>query len=320
MLKKDVMMALWGFFGDAIVFGDTGMQMESPGGGVEMKSELNAVQCMLLPLANDHLVVRNWVDETREQGMGTGKRGTGMYGKTLALAVKERVLKPYGDKLLELEKGLDVMSYTQLRLKLDSYCLVFHHIRALLESIDDEGLFGPQLLARLFECCNTGIPELRELYLQLFERVNQVFYRQLIPWMNKGTLNDPHGEFFIQRAEQEQQQQEDQVNWNLYRVEPSLVPAHVSMVDVENVLFVGKCASVLTLDGGGGVDGDALRAGSFHIVIKEARYSASRQLLGSLWKEGLQSQLLFVKQFLLMGNGNVFSKFISLCSSMFSRR
>ena len=70
----------------------------------------------------------------------------------------------------------------------------------------------------------------------------------------------------------------------------------------------------------GGVDGDALRAGSFHIVIKEARYSASRQLLGSLWKEGLQSQLLFVKQFLLMGNGNVFSKFISLCSSMFSRR
>ena len=41
------------------------------------------------------------------------------------------------------------------------------------------------LLARLFACCQSGVPELRELYTQLFERVNHAFVHQLVRWISE---------------------------------------------------------------------------------------------------------------------------------------
>ncbi len=77
--------------------------------------------------------------------------------------------------------------------------------------------------------------------------MNEVLNRQVSLWMERGTLHDPYGEFFVQCSVADGGGGAV-LEWNAHRIDVAMVPAHFSVSDARSILFVGQCAAYLGAD------------------------------------------------------------------------
>lgn len=311
MLKTEVLLALAGYFGEVIALDDAQSQLVvAESVAFANAGEREAVTALLLPLAYYHWCLRRWVDACDEPSCG-------LYQRTLALAVERALLRPYATKLLDFERDLGALTYTHMRVRLDAELHTFAHAHALLASLAQEGLTGPQLLTRLHDGLHaTGVPELRTLFTALLAPLQALLHRQLSTWMLRGTLCDPYGEFFVQQRRIADADMLDA--WNSYYVDTQLVPTHVALVDARKVLFVGQCAAVLQQQPPE-PPVDEFSTRSVAQVAELARASASQQLLALVRTAGLAQHLRTVRRVLLMGDGALFARLLATLAPVLAR-
>jgi len=90
-----------------------------------------------------------------------------------------------------------------LKYYFSEYKIILPYLYQLTINIKDSPhkYHGTQLLSKLYNCANNGIPEIKKTFLFLFKVCNFVFYKQLISWVIYGKLEDRYNEFFIKLNE-----------------------------------------------------------------------------------------------------------------------
>ncbi|KAI9025017.1 gamma-tubulin complex component protein [Phycomyces nitens] len=118
---------------------------------------------------------------------------------------------------------------------------------------------GCCLFDLLMDQARTGMTELREAMEKMIMRLHDVLYRQLTAWMVYGQWVDPDEEFFITRAPQITNEDDDlgahATGWQRdYSLAVDRIPAHLSQSLAESILFVGKAIATVNSMGSGQLD------------------------------------------------------------------
>ncbi|KAG0489937.1 hypothetical protein HPP92_006800, partial [Vanilla planifolia] len=124
-----------------------------------------------------------------------------IYCRAVANGIVE-ILSVYRTAVLQVEQNLlsDPMPILATVTKgLNKFDVLLPPLYELIAEIESEDLRGGQLLNLLHKRCHCGVPELQACIQRLLWHGHQVLYNQLASWMIYGILQDPHGEFFIQR-------------------------------------------------------------------------------------------------------------------------
>jgi len=132
-------------------------------------------------------------------------KGSSKYLKAMACGLSE-VLEWYASAVLRLEQfilreGCPAISLlqrfaTEFRVLLGPLHFHVHKIRA-------SNIKGKQLLSELQKKAKCGVPELSACFERMLWHTHQVLFKQLTAWMVHGLVQDPHGEFFIQQVDRE---------------------------------------------------------------------------------------------------------------------
>ncbi len=290
---RELVLALAGVLGD-LFYQDSGGKVVLDPAFPLSPAERDAVS-RVLPLAGCHHYLRGWVESEKRW----------LYLRALAVAVEEEVLRPLTERLLGLELRCGAMSVTEVRVALASELMLLPHVRQTVESLEQEGTWGPALLARLDACAQSGAAEVRAIYGVLRERTGRVLARQAEAWMTTGVLRDPCGEFFVQeRADKTEQ-------WERFEIAPSLVPRHLRPGVAEKVLLVGKCVRLLAGRGSSAHE-DASGGGavSLEVLVERLGGRVTQELWHKLFDEcQLRTRLRQMRSLFLLDNGRAFLRF-----------
>ncbi|KAG0488245.1 hypothetical protein HPP92_007056 [Vanilla planifolia] len=189
-----------------------------------------------------------------------------IYCRAVANGIVE-ILSVYRTAVLQVEQNLlsDPMPILATVTKgLNKFDVLLPPLYELIAEIESEDLRGGQLLNLLHKRCHCGVPELQACIQRLLWHGHQVLYNQLASWMIYGILQDPHGEFFIQRqgdkdVESELSHSDMSENlkqksyehaalndWNIgFHIFLEMLPNYIHMRIAESILFAGKAVRVL---------------------------------------------------------------------------
>ena len=205
-------------------------------------------------------------------------------------------------------------------------------MEAILQSLRDEGGGGPQkvckggnVLRLLTEqlAYTSGDPQARKVLLSLLHEASRPYMTMLNEWLHRGTIKDPHGEFFIQERESISRERLDvdftDAYWDKrYTVRDSDVPPQLEAVKAK-VLLAGKYLNVVRECGGvkvsralDDVPGE-IDDPKFLKNITEAYDHANSSLLKLLLTtHNLAARLLSMKHYFFQDSSDFFSHFLLL--------
>uniref|UniRef100_A0A7N0TTA7 Gamma-tubulin complex component n=1 Tax=Kalanchoe fedtschenkoi TaxID=63787 RepID=A0A7N0TTA7_KALFE len=191
------------------------------------------------------------------------KEKPSVYRRAIANGIVE-ILSVYRSAVLHIEQKLlseSVPILATVTQSLNKFFILLPPLHDLILEIDRNDIRGCQLLNLLNKSCHCGVPELQTCIQRLLWHGHQVMYNQLASWMVYGILHDQHGEFFIQRQEDrnaEQDSSQSQMvaslsiddsslkDWHLgFHVSLDMLPDYIQMRVAESILFAGKAIRVL---------------------------------------------------------------------------
>ncbi|XP_020684188.1 gamma-tubulin complex component 4 [Dendrobium catenatum] len=201
---------------------------------------------------------------TEVQKESSGKAS--VYRRAIANGIIE-ILSVYRSAVLQVEQNLlsdPLPILATVTHGLNKFDVVLPPIYELIAEIEREDIRGGKLLNLLHKRCHCGIPELQSCFQRLLWHGHQVLYNQLASWMVYGILQDPHGEFFIQRQDHRDIENESSVSdtteklmykssenaaltdWNIgFHIFLEMLPEYIHMQIAEAILFAGKAVRVL---------------------------------------------------------------------------
>ncbi|XP_059487073.1 gamma-tubulin complex component 3 [Neocloeon triangulifer] len=177
---------------------------------------------------------------------------------------------------------------------------------------------GGALLSNLHSLVQHGDPKVREWLQPLLSAAAAPFYEILSEWLERGTIKDPHTEFFISVDN------ETIVNnfWHRkYSIRESMKPSFISQSQANMVLTTGKSVAFLTQCCGKSpkdfkIPGlqEAIENGSdklwdvdgaLQVCIEAAHKSFSKEALNVMLHEGkLALHLQAMRRYMLLGSGD----------------
>ncbi|KMQ97986.1 gamma-tubulin complex component 4, partial [Lasius niger] len=221
--------------------------------------------------------------------------------------------------------------------------------------IRTQKLHGCKLLQCLHQRMHTGIPEINSTLELMTHSVHIVFYKHLTSWLLYGHLEDIHREFFIQKAsdcektlvhedvkndiDTRDQSANSKNMWD-YDVQMDMLPSYIRPSLANKILTIGQTVIMFGNDPRqkkeNSVWGDKeyeyfrklqnLQARSvFNIVefdrtINELKQCVTELLWNVAVEEAqLMQQLRLVKEFFLMGRGDLFLEFIKLTAHILNK-
>ncbi|KAL7980224.1 hypothetical protein Chor_001492 [Crotalus horridus] len=257
----------------------------------------------------------------------------------------DAVLQPYRQALLSLEQEFLAdphLTISYVNYSLDQFQLLFPSLMIVVEQIKTQKIHGCQILETVYKYSRGGLPPVRHALEKVLAMCHAVLYKQLSAWMLHGLLLDQHEEFFIRQGpslgrlmEEENMLAPSPKQFSL-RMEmlPSYIPARVA----EKILFVGESVQMfesqnVALTKKGSIlknQEDTFAAELhrlkqqplFHLMDFESVVDWIRSTVAEhLWKlmveeSDLIGQLKVIKDFYLLGRGELFQAFIDAAQHM----
>ncbi|KAK2152884.1 hypothetical protein LSH36_315g00018 [Paralvinella palmiformis] len=204
----------------------------------------------------------------------------GLYLKALCQGV-DRILDPYRQKLLDVEKELlsdPHLTAAHVQSALHQYSILFPAIKLVLEEIIQHKAHGCYILEILHRSAVNGIPAVRQALQRILHVCHSVMYKQLAAWMLHGMLLDQDNEFFIKRVRRDgepantMQVEEDELGLGgltgrqvqqmmlvgddlpvttvseLYTIQADKLPSYIPTRIAQQILFVGESVLMFESD------------------------------------------------------------------------
>ncbi|KAL8143051.1 hypothetical protein V2J09_016083 [Rumex salicifolius] len=188
-----------------------------------------------------------------------------VYRRAIANGIVE-ILSVYRSAVLQIEQKLladPVPILAMVTQGLNKFFVILPPLHELISEIERDDISGGHLLNLLHKRCHCGVPELQTCIQRLLWHGHQVMYNQLATWMVYGILQDSHGEFFIRRQENRDEQESSNsdtlgklarlsiddsslTDWHLgFHISLDMLPEYIPMRVAESILFAGKAVRVL---------------------------------------------------------------------------
>lgn len=279
----------------------------------------------------------------------------GLYLQAFCSGLQD-VLNPYCEDLLALEKEILEDPYIPLshfQHKLDKYQLMFSVLKQLILHIKIQKIHGCCILELLHKYVSSGNPLVNTALKKLLYSCHAVLCKQLISWMLHGLLLDPDKEFFIQKMDKQELTttlnasknnctKEDNKPLDNFKVKAELLPSYIPGHVAEKVLFIGKSVCLFekkcqddfsTLPKSIFKNKDdefaqklfllqkqeEFAPSDFESVVDEIRSTAAEHLWQVVVEEvKLLSHLHIIKDFYLLGRGELFFTFIDQANGLLS--
>jgi len=279
---------------------------------------------------------RGWVDRVVGKATESETVGRSAYVRTLAEGIGE-LLKEYEREVLSVEADYlssKVFTFAEFGVRFGRYYTLFPEAILLLETIEEEGLRGGQLVDLLQRNSLHGHGEVRSLYGRLLGKLYKQIYEQIVVWLLHGRLHDSCEEFFIHKLTSTGDESNTLEDWNhSFDIRPSLLPKTlIPAVTAEKILFIGKYVRVVSrareeIAGGTLFSREVLAKikemaefdySRFQEGIEFVRAEVGRKFLGLfLNEENMEEHLKRLKDFYLLGKGEFFQVLIEECQPLF---
>eukprot|EP00045_Choanoeca_perplexa_P005199 m.44073 g.44073 ORF g.44073 m.44073 type:complete len:602 (+) comp12990_c0_seq4:116-1921(+) len=327
-MLSELLAALMGFDGDVFVFNDR-CDLSVRAGLPFVSSLEEAVLNRICRVGGYFKKLENYVLEHR-----SGQKGA--YLAALAIAL-DRHLDDYRDLVTSLDElvvqGEDI-TLSRIQHAIGSEEEVFEMLHLQLEEIQADEIQGCAIITRLVQVTANGNPLLADIYQHMLQACELVFLRQLSAWLSQGLLHDLHNEFFIRRGSQVSTQQDDQVDtrkpvWDMYTLDLARLPSLLPVPLATKILNTGRTLLLLrdevnSLNAGLLQDEQSaeetildlmkhtpLKTWHIEACIKTISYRVHEQLWQTLaQRDGLLSAMKTVKDFVLLGRGELFNAFL----------
>ncbi|XP_054711402.1 gamma-tubulin complex component 4-like [Uloborus diversus] len=272
-----------------------------------------------------------------------------MYGLYLDLFCSglDDVLEVYRHELILMEEEILKDSFLPLTyfLNLEKYQPLLKVLCDIVSELKKEKVHGCGILDLLHKHASSG-DSLQEMSInKILQKCHSVMFRQVFCWMMNGYIEDPYLEFFIQPECSEKRNSgvppfvntaEMDLKEPRYILKPSLLPSYIPNGLAAKILFVGEYVSVL----GAAEDSNAYtlfqkKEHSFEKKIEEllsepefSQLSFETTIDGirkcaaeHLWqlivkKANVIDHLKIMKDFYLLGRGELFLSFIDKASNL----
>ena len=276
----------------------------------------------------------------------------GCYLKAFCLGL-DKVLFDYRQSLLKLEKEIladSKLSLLHIQQETEKYHSLFAAIADVIATLKNRKAHGCQILSCLHQACCSGNPFVKEVLLNMLSHCHIVMFKQLSSWLFYGLLVDRFDEFFITKESKQstandsalsvsEKNSMDEFEVNFYNL-PTYIPSRIAQV----ICFIGsslclfQCADTASNE-------DKLNSNAanilkqsiseflkemhslqeahefiledFELCIDKIRSVVARELWKLCVERGqLVSYLNMVKDFFLLGRGELFLVFIDEASSL----
>lgn len=268
----------------------------------------------------------------------------------------EKVLEKYHKSVVELEKKFLRKPSTSLMFifhEVEKFRPLFEFLMRLINGVRTQKLHGCQILEYLEDNSMHGNEIIKEALQTIQKSVYSIFIQQLCQWLN-GKFLDTYGEFFITHMDQSDitekrptfstqtsistfQSSDQSINTDLWRYEINfdMLPHYFPKSWAEKVLFIGQTVIMLSSNDSDQniYDGkeyqffqkfhqfqeaNKLTVINFERTIDEIKMCVTEHLSEIAIKDAdLVKQLKLIKDFYLLGRGELFYEFIKGLDSIY---
>ncbi|KAL7021042.1 hypothetical protein ACKWTF_011724 [Chironomus riparius] len=261
----------------------------------------------------------------------------------------EKVLEKYHQSVVELEKKFLRKPSTSLMFifhEVETFRPLFEFLMRLINGVRTQKLHGCQILEYLEDNSMHGNESIKEALQAIQKSVYSIFIQQLCQWLN-GKFLDIYGEFFIMHVDPLDmpekrptfstqtsistfQSSEQSINTELWRYEVNfdMLPHYFPKSWAEKVLFIGQTVLMLSSnDSDQNIydgkeyqffqkfhhfqDANKLTVINFERTIDEIKMCVTEHLSEiAIQDADLVKQLKLIKDFYLLGRGELFYEFI----------
>lgn len=264
----------------------------------------------------------------------------GLVGHSLVSALREELTDYY--RLLSLledqlkTKGEEGMAMTLHKLSVYSLepMARLKILAAIVEKCGKNNQRGGSLLSTVYGFLHHGNKSLANTVHKLLTAMTKPIYATLVRWLLDGTLEDPHGEFFV--ASDPQVKDEARLWHDKYSIRRSMIPKFVKLAWVKKILVTGKSINFLRSVCGGDasptlgsrenlrrtlLEGDCGPANLFedphdnklHHAIQQCYTQTSALVLDTLFKKyKLVDHFSAMRKYLLLGQGDLIRYLLEL--------
>uniref|UniRef100_A0A671WJR8 Gamma-tubulin complex component n=1 Tax=Sparus aurata TaxID=8175 RepID=A0A671WJR8_SPAAU len=248
------------------------------------------------------------------------------------------------------------LTISHVNYKLDQFQLLFPSVMVVVETIKSQKIHGCQILETVYKHSCGGLPPVRMALEKILAVCHGVMYKQLAAWMLHGLLLDQSEEFFVKQgpsaggaAANQEEEEEDLGLGGLsgkqlrelqdlrlieeenmlapslqqFSLRTEMLPSYIPIRVAEKILFVGESVQMFENH-----NHSPSRAGSLHDLTAQTqtlRYccviDSYASTLSHLWtlmveESDLLEQLKIIKDFYLLGRGELYQVFIDLAQHM----
>ncbi len=242
-LIRELLYAFQGIEGSILI-------RDKSGGFKIAESKIDFYSPPTLQMAS-RLAELGWLFNTVHQFIETsnGQKDLGLVGQSLATALREELNDYY--RLLSLledqlkgKQGDEGMSLTLHKLSVYTMEPVAKlKLLAAIVKQCDKKLKGGSLLSVVYGYVHHGNKVLAATVRKLLTTMSKPVYSTLVRWILDGTLEDPHGEFFI--SSDPMVTDESRLWHEKYSIRKSMIPKFISLSLVKKILVTGKSINFL---------------------------------------------------------------------------
>uniref|UniRef100_A0A665VWU3 Gamma-tubulin complex component n=1 Tax=Echeneis naucrates TaxID=173247 RepID=A0A665VWU3_ECHNA len=250
----------------------------------------------------------------------------------------DSMLQPYRQNLLDLEQeflGDPHLTISHVNYKLDQFQLLFPSVMVVVETIKSQKIHGCQILETVYKHSCGGLPPVRMALEKILAVCHGVMYKQLAAWMLHGLLLDQSEEFFVKQgpsaggaAASQEEEEEDLGLGGLsgkqlrelqdlrlieeenmlapslqqFSLRTEMLPSYIPIRVAEKILFVGESVQMFENH-----NHSPSRAGKLHINTLFQQQNE---------KIDFFVFLQIIKDFYLLGRGELYQVFIDLAQHM----
>lgn len=214
-------------------------------------------------------VIHGFIEHARSQ------KDLGLVGQSLVTGLREELADYY--RLLSLledqskaKKTSDDEGMAMTLHKLSVYTmdpLAKLKLLAVIVKQCDRKLRGGSLLSTVYGYLHHGNKGLASTVRKLLTTMSKPIYSMLVRWILDGTLEDPHGEFFV--ASDPQVADEARLWFDKYSIRKSMIPKFLSLSWVKKILNTGKSINFLRCVCGDNTSNITNREKVMHLLEQE---------------------------------------------------
>ncbi|XP_062516530.1 gamma-tubulin complex component 4-like isoform X2 [Corticium candelabrum] len=346
-MLHEVLLALSGFTGDVFVEDETGFHVS-----LEFPFQHNSEKDVLNKLARLGFLYKKLNDfiEFHDHQTPIAKSNTGLYLKALSSGL-DTILQPYRETLLQAEQAVlkdSDLPVSYLQHLVEPFHILLLTLDTVIQEIVELKVRGCRVLHVLYQHSVYGNPVVQEAMQRILQTCHGVMYKQLLAWFLHGTLMDTHHEFFIRKVISEErsdsaggedtEQTSGSSNVHEFVVAYDLLPSYLPQRVAEKVLFVGEAVQLFSTRKTTGVQQRVLSQAEesvilshlaalqrqqvfnlieFESMVDEVKSTVTQHLWQLLVEESdLLGQLHVLKDYFLLGRGELFLVFIDLADNL----